>query len=114
MKIILEPSELTDENIDQLIRCAIHGIGYWALSGSYQPETRAYAVSYLADSDDPGTRVDALVTFEQFRTAFIALAAADELPKWQLEEIIFESLNFDSAVGDQVLQHALFGEQRFS
>lgn len=111
MKLILERSELTDESIDLLIRCAMHGIGYWANSGNYQPHDKTYRVSYIENPDGLPTEVDKLLTFDQIRDAFIELAAAGSLPKWQMVEIINEELTFDATVGDSVFQQAVFGKQ---
>jgi hypothetical protein len=103
--------KLTTAEVVNLIDCAGSGIGYWAASGHVDEAAKTYRViersDELPDGDAP---TDKTLTFDEISTAFVALAAADKLPDWQMREIAEDDLGFDATVGDLVVQWAMFGE----
>lgn len=109
MKIVVEMSDLTDQNVADLLECAGYGIGYWAQTVHMDTEAKTYRV--VESSTSAGSKpADKTLTFDDIRTAFIALNAADQLPAFQIRELIDNDLSFDSAVGDITVQQAMFGE----
>ena len=103
--------KLTTEEVINLIDCAGYGINYWAASGHVDEKAKTYRViessAELPDDEEPR---DKTLTFDEIRQAFVALAAADKLPDWQMREIEENDLCFDATVGDMVVQWAMFGE----
>lgn len=97
---------VSDDDIKTLISCAGFGIGYWIDDATHEREIKALRV-IDAGGHAPATDL----SYDTLRKALAELAEAGKLPDWQIEELRRNDLGFDAAVGDKVVQHALFGRQ---
>lgn len=111
MKTIPERSDLSDQNVADLIDCAGYGINYWASTADLDTEKKTYTVSWSEGDDEPNeTRT---VSYDDLRDAFVKLGEEEKLPEWQLRELRENDLCFDATVGDMVVQYAVFDKLVF-
>jgi hypothetical protein len=101
---------LSDADVERLIGCADLVIGRWAVGVRNDKAAKTYCVFGAATGLDCGDGPAMILSYDDLRTAFVALAALGKLPAWQMREIATGNLRFDSAVGDLVVQWALFGQ----
>ena len=111
--------EVPDQHVIDLLDCAGYGIGYWASRATVNTEERTYTV--LEQDEDQPARV---VTFSQIADALVRLGAGDfecgDTVRRYASAYVTDMLtvnqlddatgNFDSDLGDVIVQLAFFDE----